>query len=45
VIERDVLADLGGLADDDAHAVVDEEAAPDRGAGMNLDAGEEAPQV
>jgi hypothetical protein len=25
---RDILADLGRLADDDAHAVIDEEAGP-----------------
>ena len=29
VVEHDVVADLGGLADDDAHPVVDEEPPPD----------------
>src|SRR5882724_1983388 len=40
-----VLADLRRLADDDAHAVVDEEAPPQLGRGMDLDPGEEATQV
>ena len=40
-----VVADLGGLADHHAHAVVDEEAAADRRAGMDLDAGEEAAEL
>ena len=31
--------DLGGLADDDAHAVVDDETAADLRAGVDLDAG------
>ena len=35
---RHVLADLRRLADDDAHAVVDEEARPELGRGMDLDA-------
>ena len=37
LVERYVVADDGGLADDDAHAVIDEKAAADFGAGMNLD--------
>ena len=37
VVEHHVVADLGGLADDDAHAVVDEEPVPDDGTGMDLD--------
>src|SRR5699024_3237457 len=37
VVEHDVIADLGGLADHYAHPVVDEEAPPDGGAGMDLD--------
>ena len=45
VIERDVVADLRGLADHHAHAVVDEEAAADAGAGMDLDAGQEAAEM
>ncbi len=39
VVNRAVVADLGGLADDDAHAVVDEQALADLRAGMDLDAG------
>ena len=42
LIERHVVADLGGLADHHAHAVVDEEAAADHGTGVDLDAGHEA---
>jgi len=37
-----VVADLGGLADDDAHAVVDDDAPADGRGRMDLDAGEEA---
>lgn len=33
LIEGDVVADLGGFADDDTHAVVDEEAPADPGPG------------
>ena len=39
LIEPHVAADDGGLADDDAGAVIDEEARADRGAGMDVDAG------
>ena len=39
VVDGAVVADLGGLAKDDAHAVVDEQPAADGGAGVNLDAG------
>src|SRR3954469_23811615 len=39
VVEHHVVADLGGLADDDAHAVVDEEPPADGRAGVDLDAG------
>ena len=41
LIDEHVVANLGGLADDDAHAVVDEQAPPDFCAGMNLDSGEQ----
>ncbi len=40
VIEGAVVADLGGLADDDAHAVVDKYPATDDRARMDLDPGE-----
>ena len=39
VVDGAVVADLGGLADDDAHAVVDEQALADLRAGVYLDAG------
>ena len=42
VVEHDAVADLRGLADDDAHAVVDEETAADGGTRVDLHAGEEA---
>ena len=38
VVNQAVVPHLGGLADDDAHAVVDDQAAADGGAGMDLDA-------
>ena len=45
LVERHVVADLGGLADHHAHAVIDEEAPTDLRARMDLDAGEEAAEV
>ena len=39
VVDGAVVTDLGGLADDDAHAVVDEQALADLRAGMDLDTG------
>ena len=45
MIEGDIVADLGGLADHHPHAVVDEEALADCGAGVDLDAGQESAQV
>src|SRR5205814_1279486 len=43
--QRDIVADLRRLADHHAHAVVDEEATPDAGRGVDLDAGHEATDV
>src|SRR5207249_1129663 len=43
--QRDVLADLGRLADDDAHPVIDEEPSAEPGRRMDLDAGQEARHV
>src|SRR5699024_8967473 len=37
-VDGAVVPDLGGLAKDDAHAVVDEQPPADGGAGMDLDA-------
>ena len=45
LVEHHVVADLGRLADDDAHAVVDEEALADLRAGVNLDAGDQTAEV
>jgi len=39
VVDGAVVADLGGLAEDDAHAVIDEQALADLCAGVDLDAG------
>ena len=39
MVDRAVVTDFGSLADDDAHAVVDEQATADGRARMNLDAG------
>ena len=36
LIDRDVIADFAGFADDDAHAVIDKTAPADFRAGMNL---------
>ncbi len=45
MIERHIVADLGCLADDDTHAVVNEEPPTDTRPWMNLDAGQPTPQV
>ena len=45
MVERAVVADFGGFADDHAHAVIDEHAAADRGPRVDLDAGQEAAPV
>ena len=42
LIEGHIVADLGGLADHHAHAVIDEEAPPDPRARVDLDPGHEA---
>src|SRR5690606_25102466 len=41
VVEHDVVAELGGLADDDAHAVIDEETPADGRPRVDLDARDE----
>ena len=42
VVDQAVVPDLRRLADDDAHAVVDDQAAADLRAGVDLNAGPEA---
>src|SRR5205085_4007911 len=42
LVQQAIVADLGGLSDDDSHPVVDEEAAPDIRARVDLDPGKEA---
>ena len=37
MVDQAVIPHLGGLADDDAHAVVDDQAASDLGPGVDLD--------
>jgi hypothetical protein len=39
--ERDVIADLGGFSDDDAHAVIDEKSFSNGRRGVDLDAGQD----
>src|SRR5207253_7212587 len=45
LVKRDVIADLGGFADHNAHAVVDKEAPTDPGPRMDLDPGQPATEV
>ena len=45
LIDRAVVADLGGLADDDADAMIDEQAAADLRAGMDVDRRQDAPEM
>src|SRR5436189_5160306 len=45
LVDRAAVADLGGFADDDPHAVIDEHAAADLRTRMNLDAGQPASQL
>ena len=45
VVDHHVVADLGGLPDDHAHAVVDEEPAAEGRARMDLDPGEESGEL
>ena len=45
LVEHDVVADLGGLADDDAHAVIDEQPFADPSGWVDLDAGQRPVQV
>ena len=40
LVEQATVPDLGGFADHHSHAVVDEHAVADPGAGVNLNAGE-----
>src|SRR4051812_14591558 len=45
LIHRDVIANHSRLADHDAHAMVDEDAASNFGAGMDLDPGHESTEM
>src|SRR6185437_6530193 len=45
LIKGHLVADLGRLADHHPHAMVDEEAAADGGAGMDLDAGQDPAEM
>src|ERR1044072_4086001 len=42
LVNRHLVANLGGLADNHAHAVIDEESSPYGRAGVNLDTGEKS---
>ena len=41
LVDQYIITDNRGLADDNAHAVIDETTRADRGSGMDLDAGQE----
>jgi len=45
VVERHVVADLGGLTNDDTHPVVDEETTPDPCTRVNLHPGQPTPEI
>ena len=45
VVEHDAVPNFGGFADDNAHAVVNEEATSDGGTGVDFHAGEEAGEL
>jgi hypothetical protein len=45
MVDVAIVADLGGFADDDSHAVVDDEAAAELRGGMNLDSRQPARDV
>ena len=45
VVEGDPIADLGGLTDDHAHAMIDEQVVTDGGAGVDFDAGQAAHEL
>lgn len=45
VVKSDVVADFGGFADNDSHAVVYKKSFADSGSGMNFDAGEKTPDL
>ena len=45
MVDHDIITDFGCLPDDDPHTVVDEQAPADRCARMDLDAGQETPEM
>ena len=45
LVERAIIADDGGLTDDDTHGVVDEESAADLGAWVNFHTCHEASEL
>jgi hypothetical protein len=45
MVKSTVITDLGSLAYDDPHAVIDKKAVPDAGPGVNFDAGGHAAQM
>lgn len=44
-VKRAIVADLGGLTDHQAHPVIDKETPADPCAGVDLDAGQHAPEM
>ncbi len=45
LVDGDIVADFGGLADDHAHAVIDEKTPADSRAGMDFDSGQQAREL
>jgi hypothetical protein len=45
LVKRDVVPDFRRFADHDAHRMIDEQAAADAGAGMDLDTGEDTREL
>ena len=45
LIQQNVIAQLGGLADDNAHAMVDEKPVADGGSRMDLNAGQKTREL
>src|SRR5215217_1585175 len=45
LVHRDVITDRGGLTNDDAHTMVDEDTLADSGSGVNLDPGDRSIQL
>ena len=45
MVNHDIITDFGGLPDNDPHTMVNEQTMPDRCPRMDLDSGQETPQM